>query len=146
MPSKRATRIAVRANKNYFSTGTLTTENIENHSEVSMQSVSGGLSTDMGNLAMAGMSAEMSALGNVSKDDSTTTQSAVSQNINLDVRNGEIPTALLYYPSPHFSCEKWYSLRTRRKRSKFVSNLKCAFLLENAFSSYKLAGMINNLR
>ncbi|MGV7079317.1 hypothetical protein ACWA5Z_11070 [Testudinibacter sp. P80/BLE/0925] len=71
-----------------------------------MQSVSGGLSTDMGNLAMAGMSAEMSALGNVSKDDSTTTQSAVSQNINLDVRNGEIPTALLYYPSPPFFLRK----------------------------------------
>ncbi|TNH04084.1 hypothetical protein FHQ30_12360, partial [Pasteurellaceae bacterium Phil11] len=63
------------ADKNHFSTGTLTTENIDNYSDVSVQSVSGGLSTDMGNLAMTGVAAAMSALGNVSKDDSSTTQS-----------------------------------------------------------------------
>ncbi|TNH22422.1 ESPR domain-containing protein, partial [Testudinibacter sp. TR-2022] len=82
------------ADKNHFSTGTLTTENIDNYSDVSVQSVSGGLSTDMGNLAMTGVAAAMSALGNVSKDDSSTTQSAVSSNINLEVRNGDVPTAL----------------------------------------------------
>ncbi|TNH21015.1 hemagglutination protein, partial [Testudinibacter sp. TR-2022] len=72
----------------------MTTENIDNYSDVSVQSVSGGLSTDMGNLTMTGMAAAMSALGNVSKDDSSTTQSAVSSNINLEVRNGDVPTAL----------------------------------------------------
>ncbi|TNH04088.1 hemagglutinin repeat-containing protein, partial [Testudinibacter sp. TR-2022] len=81
------------ADKNHFSTGTLTTENIENHSEVSMQSVSVGMSTS-GPSPMQAIGLAASLAGNVNKSDSATTQSAVSQNINLDVRNGEVPTAL----------------------------------------------------
>ncbi|TNH04036.1 hemagglutination protein, partial [Pasteurellaceae bacterium Phil11] len=81
------------ADKNHFSTGTLTTENIENHSEVSMQSVSVGMSTS-GPSPMQAIGLAASLAGNVNKDDHTTTQSAVSSNINLDVRNGETPTAL----------------------------------------------------
>ncbi|TNH04065.1 hemagglutination protein, partial [Pasteurellaceae bacterium Phil11] len=81
------------ADKNHFSTGTLTTENIENHSEVSMQSVSVGMSTS-GPSPMQAIGLAASLAGNVNKSDSAITQSAVSQNINLEVRNGETPTAL----------------------------------------------------
>ncbi|MGR3807743.1 two-partner secretion domain-containing protein [Pasteurella testudinis] len=81
------------ADKNRFSTGTLTTENIENHSEVSMQSVSVGMSTS-GPSPMQAIGLAASLAGNVNKSDSSSTQSAVSSNINLEVRNGETPTAL----------------------------------------------------
>ncbi|QIM68527.1 two-partner secretion domain-containing protein [Basfia succiniciproducens] len=82
------------ANKNRFSTNTLTTEDIENHSEVSVQSVSGGLSTNMMANAVNAMRAAISVLGTANKDDHSTTQSAVSGNIDLNIKNGEKPTAL----------------------------------------------------
>ena len=81
------------ASKNHFSTGTLTHENIENHSEVSVQSVSPGISSSGPSLAQT-VSLAASLLGNVNKNDSSTTQSAVGGNINLTVRDGETPTAL----------------------------------------------------
>ena len=81
------------ASKNHFSTGTLTHENIENHSEVSVQSVSAGISSS-GPSPMQAIGLAANLLGSVNKNDSSTTQSAVSGNINLTVRDGETPTAL----------------------------------------------------
>ena len=81
------------ASKNQFSTGTLTHENIENHSEVSVQSVSAGISSS-GPSPMQAIGLAANWLGCVNKNDSSTTQSAVGSNINLTVRDGETPTAL----------------------------------------------------
>ncbi|MGV6988184.1 hemagglutinin repeat-containing protein [Testudinibacter sp. P80/BLE/0925] len=82
------------ASKNRFSTGSLTTENIENHSDISIQSISAGVSSSGGMSPTQAIGMAASLLGNMNKSDSSTTQSAVSQNINLDVRDGETPTAL----------------------------------------------------
>ncbi|WP_172435787.1 endonuclease toxin domain-containing protein [Actinobacillus succinogenes] len=93
------------AANNRFITGSLTAENIENHSEISLQSLGGGMSTDMfsgdmvgslGKLGSAnGWSAVVNALGGVNRDDKTLTRSAIGDNIKLEVKTGEIPTALL---------------------------------------------------
>ncbi|PJG85966.1 heme utilization protein, partial [Conservatibacter flavescens] len=77
------------AEDNQFNTKTLSTTDIHNHSEVKTESVSvssGGMD--------AMMSAAMSLLGNRNESEHSTTKSAVSANINLNVENGEIPTAL----------------------------------------------------
>ncbi|KGQ63121.1 hypothetical protein IO48_02700, partial [Gallibacterium anatis 4895] len=82
------------AEKNHFTTGSLTAENIENYSEAKVESVSGGLSTDPTQNIANGFVAGLSALGNINKQDSTTTHSAIGSNINLTTQQGDVPTTL----------------------------------------------------
>ena len=82
------------AEKNHFSTGSLTAENIKNYSEANVESMGGGLSTDPTQNIANGFAAGLSALGNINKQDSTTTHSAIGSNINLTTQQGDIPTAL----------------------------------------------------
>ncbi|MDA3979226.1 hypothetical protein [Gallibacterium sp. AGMB14963] len=51
--------------KNHFTTGSLTSENIENYSEAKVESVGGGLSTDPTQNIANGFAAGLSALGNI---------------------------------------------------------------------------------
>lgn len=80
--------------KNRFTTGSLTSENIENHSEAKVESVGGGLSTDPTQNIVNGLATGLSALGNINKQDSSTTYSAVGSNIQLTTQQGDIPTTL----------------------------------------------------
>ncbi|WP_039096939.1 hemagglutinin repeat-containing protein, partial [Gallibacterium anatis] len=80
--------------KNHFTTGSLTAENIKNYSEANVESMGGGLSTDPTQNIANGFVAGLSALGNINKQDSTTTHSAIGSNINLTTQQGDIPTAL----------------------------------------------------
>ncbi|OBW99715.1 hypothetical protein QV05_09455 [Gallibacterium genomosp. 1] len=80
--------------KNHFTTGSLTSENIENYSEAKVESVGGGLSTDPTQNIANGFAAGLSALGNINKQDSSTTHSAVGSNIQLTTQQGDIPTTL----------------------------------------------------
>ncbi|WP_230589097.1 hemagglutinin repeat-containing protein [Gallibacterium anatis] len=80
--------------KNHFTTGSLTSENIENYSEAKVESVGGGLSTDPTQNIANGFAAGLSALGNINKQDSSTTHSAVGSNILLTAQQGDIPTTL----------------------------------------------------
>ncbi|WP_230585764.1 hemagglutinin repeat-containing protein, partial [Gallibacterium anatis] len=82
------------AEKNHFTTGSLTAENIENYSEANVESMGGGLSTDPTQNIANGFVAGLSALGNINKQDSTTTHSAIGSNINLTTQQGDVPTAL----------------------------------------------------
>ncbi|MDK9561379.1 hemagglutinin repeat-containing protein [Gallibacterium anatis] len=82
------------AEKNHFTTGSLTAENIENYSEAKVESVSGGLSTDPTQNIANGFAAGLSALGNIHQQDSSTTHSAIGSNIQLTTQQGEIPTTL----------------------------------------------------
>ncbi|MGY6772366.1 hemagglutinin repeat-containing protein [Gallibacterium sp. ZY190522] len=82
------------ADKNHFSTGSLSTENIENHSEAKVESISAGISTNMEQNIANGMAAALSALGNMQKRKSSTTHSAVGSNIQLTTQQGDIPTTL----------------------------------------------------
>ncbi|MEH8086525.1 hemagglutinin repeat-containing protein, partial [Gallibacterium anatis] len=78
--------------KNHFTTGSLTAENIKNYSEANVESMGGGLSTDPTQNIANGFVAGLSALGNINKQDSTTTHSAIGSNINLTTQQGDIPT------------------------------------------------------
>ncbi len=60
---------------------------------MSVQNISAGISSS-GPSPMQAIGLAANLLGNVNKNDSSTTQSAVSGNINLTVRDGETPTAL----------------------------------------------------
>ena len=80
--------------KNRFTTGSLTSENIENHSEAKVESIGGGLSTDPTQNIANGLATGLSALGNINKQDSSTTHSAIGSNIQLTTQQGEIPTTL----------------------------------------------------
>ncbi|WP_409026085.1 hemagglutinin repeat-containing protein [Gallibacterium anatis] len=80
--------------KNHFTTGNLSTENIENHSEAKVESIGGGLSTDPTKNIANGLATGLSALGNINKQDSSTTHSAIGSNIQLTTQQGEIPTTL----------------------------------------------------
>ena len=82
------------AEKNHFSTGSLTAENIKNYSEANVESMGGGLSTDPTQNIANGFAAGLSALGNINKQDSTTTHSAIGSNINLTTQQGDVPTTL----------------------------------------------------
>ena len=82
------------AEKNHFSTGSLTAENIKNYSEANVESMGGGLSTDPTQNIANGFVAGLSALGNINKQDSTTTHSAIGSNINLTTQQGDVPTSL----------------------------------------------------
>ncbi|OOH85141.1 hypothetical protein BMT54_11840 [Pasteurellaceae bacterium 15-036681] len=74
-------------------TGTLTTENIENRSDIKISSVSAGASTDMSKMATSAMGAALSALGNMSESERSTTQSAISSNINLQITDSNAQQA-----------------------------------------------------
>ncbi len=80
--------------KNHFTTGSLTSENIENYSEAKVESVGGGLSTDPTQNIANSFAAGLSALGNINKQDSSTTHSAVGSNILLTTQQGDVPTSL----------------------------------------------------
>ncbi|WP_418254616.1 hemagglutinin repeat-containing protein [Gallibacterium anatis] len=80
--------------KNHFTTGSLTSENIENYSEAKVESIGGGLSTDPTQNIANGFAAGLSALGNINKQDSSTTHSAVGSNIQLTTQQGDVPTSL----------------------------------------------------
>ncbi|MDP8185335.1 two-partner secretion domain-containing protein [Phocoenobacter skyensis] len=79
--------------KNHFNTKTLTTENIENHSEVKVKNVSGGLSTNMAQTGMLAVGTLAGLAGNKNESNHTTTKSAVGENINLTTEKGT-PTEL----------------------------------------------------
>ncbi len=84
--------IAVENNtgNHHFSTGTLTTEDIKNHSEIDISTVSAGASTDSNQMAMmAAMSAAMTALGNQSENEQSLTKSAISQNIQVSITDDQ---------------------------------------------------------
>lgn len=70
-------------------TGTLTTEDIRNHSDIEISSVSVGASTDMSQMAGQAISAALSALGNKSEHESSTTKSAISSNIQVQITDSE---------------------------------------------------------
>ncbi|OOH85140.1 hypothetical protein BMT54_11835, partial [Pasteurellaceae bacterium 15-036681] len=74
-------------------TGTLTTENVENRSDIKVSSVSAGASTDMSKMATSAMGAALSALGNMSESERSTTQSAISSNINLQITDSNAQQA-----------------------------------------------------
>ncbi|WP_231923626.1 VENN motif pre-toxin domain-containing protein [Gallibacterium genomosp. 3] len=82
------------AENNQFTTGSLTAESIANHSEVKVSSAGGGLSTDPTQNIANGFAAGLSALGNINKQDGSTTHSAVGSNINLTTQQGDISTSL----------------------------------------------------
>ncbi|MDP8162410.1 hemagglutinin repeat-containing protein [Pasteurella skyensis] len=81
--------------KNHFNTKTLTTENIENHSEVKVKNVSGGLSTNMAQTGMLAVGTLAGLAGNKNESNHTTTKSAVGDNINLTVENSDESTTKL---------------------------------------------------
>ncbi|WP_231924950.1 hemagglutinin repeat-containing protein, partial [Gallibacterium salpingitidis] len=83
-----------KAENNQFTTGSLSAESIANQSEVKVQSVSAGISTNMNQNIANGFAAGLSALGNIHKQDSSTTHSAIGSNIQLTTQQGEIPTTL----------------------------------------------------
>ncbi|MFA9499543.1 hemagglutinin repeat-containing protein [Mannheimia sp. E30BD] len=68
-----------------MTTGTLTTEAIENRSDIKVSSVSAGASTDMGQMATMAVGAALSALGNMSESERSQTKAAISSNINLSI-------------------------------------------------------------
>ncbi|MFZ7216113.1 VENN motif pre-toxin domain-containing protein, partial [[Pasteurella] aerogenes] len=70
-------------------TGTLTTENIENRSDIKVSSISAGVSSDMTQMATSAMGAALSALGNMSESERSQTQAAISSNINVQITDSE---------------------------------------------------------
>ncbi|MEG9488534.1 hemagglutinin repeat-containing protein [Mannheimia indoligenes] len=72
-----------------MTTGTLTTEAIENHSDVKVSSVSVGVSSDMSKMATSAMGAALSALGNMRESERSQTKAAISSNINLTITDSE---------------------------------------------------------
>ncbi|MFW9277891.1 hemagglutinin repeat-containing protein, partial [Glaesserella parasuis] len=70
-------------------TGTLTTESIENRSDIKVSSVSAGVSSDMTQMATSAMGAALSALGNTNESERSQTQAAISANINVQITDSE---------------------------------------------------------
>ncbi|QSZ39924.1 large exoprotein involved in heme utilizationor adhesion [Actinobacillus pleuropneumoniae] len=70
-------------------TGTLTTENIENRSDIKVSSVSAGVSSDMTQMATMAVGAALSALGNTNESERSQTQAAISSNINVQITDSE---------------------------------------------------------
>ena len=77
-----------KANHN-LTTGTLTTESIENRSDIKVSSVSAGVSSDMTQMATMAVGVALSALGNMSESERSQTQSAISSNINVQITDSE---------------------------------------------------------
>ncbi|NEN75603.1 VENN motif pre-toxin domain-containing protein [Pelistega sp. NLN82] len=83
------------ADKNTFTTKTLTVENILNQSEIKVQSASVGVSTNLEANKLAAVGTVASAVGgNIHQEDSSTTYSVIGQNISLNVKEGSIPDHL----------------------------------------------------
>ena len=76
-------------------TGRLTTAEIKNRSEIKVSSVSAGVSSDMGQMAGHAMGAALSALGNMSESERSTTSSAISDNIDLQITDSDKQKALI---------------------------------------------------
>ncbi|MFA9499550.1 hemagglutinin repeat-containing protein [Mannheimia sp. E30BD] len=70
-------------------TGTLTTENLENRSDVKVSAISAGLSTEMSKMASSAVGAALSALGNMRESERSHTKAAISDNINLTITDSE---------------------------------------------------------
>lgn len=85
---------AASAEKNQFTTGSLTSEDIQNHSEIEVENISAGVSTNMAAMAMNAVGTAVGALGNTHESSASTAKSAIGVNIQLITNNGEIPTAL----------------------------------------------------
>ncbi|MDH3000049.1 hypothetical protein A1D23_00525 [Chelonobacter oris] len=82
------------AEKNHLRVAGIEAENIENHSHISVENASVGVSTQMGTNVANAIGAGLNALTNLHDNDHTTTRSTVGSNITLDVGDGNIPTAL----------------------------------------------------
>ncbi|QLB15304.1 hypothetical protein A6B39_07455 [Mannheimia granulomatis] len=72
-----------------MTTGTLTTEEIENRSDIKVSSVSVGVSSDNTKMATMAVGAALSALGNMSESERSQTKAAISDNINLTITDSE---------------------------------------------------------
>ncbi|AWI51300.1 hypothetical protein DDU33_07295 [Actinobacillus porcitonsillarum] len=72
-----------------LTTGTLTTESIENRSDIKVSTISAGVSSDMTQMATSAMGAALSALGNMNESERSQTQSAISSNINVQITDSE---------------------------------------------------------
>ncbi|MDO9767593.1 hemagglutinin repeat-containing protein [Glaesserella parasuis] len=70
-------------------TSTLTTESIENRSDIKVSSVSAGVSSDMTQMATSAMGTALSALGNTNESERSQTQAAISQNVNVQITDSE---------------------------------------------------------
>ncbi|MGV3227448.1 VENN motif pre-toxin domain-containing protein, partial [[Pasteurella] aerogenes] len=73
----------------HLTTGTLTTENIENRSDIKVSSISAGVSSDMTQMATMAVGAALSALGNMSESERSQTQAAISHNVNVQITDSE---------------------------------------------------------
>ena len=72
-----------------LTTGTLTTESIENRSDIKVSTISAGVSSDMTQMATSAMGAALSALGNTNESERSQTQAAISSNINVQITDSE---------------------------------------------------------
>ena len=81
------------ASKNHFKTKSLTHTDIENKSEIKTESASMGAGTG-GINPMQAISSALSLLGNINESARSTTQSAISDNIQIDTETPENLTAL----------------------------------------------------
>ncbi|QLB42332.1 VENN motif pre-toxin domain-containing protein [Mannheimia pernigra] len=72
-----------------MTTGTLTTEEIENRSDVKVSSVSVSMSSEMSKIATSAMGAALSALGNMRESERSQTKAAISSNIHLSITDSE---------------------------------------------------------
>ncbi|QLB42325.1 VENN motif pre-toxin domain-containing protein [Mannheimia pernigra] len=72
-----------------MTTGTLTTEEIENRSDVKVSSVSVSMSSEMSKIATSAIGAALSALGNMRESERSQTKAAISDNINLTITDSE---------------------------------------------------------
>ncbi|QIM65955.1 hypothetical protein A4G16_00450 [Mannheimia granulomatis] len=77
-----------------MTTGTLTTETIENRSDVKVSTISAGASTDMSKMATSAVGSALSALGNMNESERSQTKAAISSNINLTITDSEKQKAL----------------------------------------------------
>ncbi|QTM00435.1 VENN motif pre-toxin domain-containing protein [Mannheimia sp. ZY171111] len=72
-----------------MTTGTLTTEEIENRSDVKVSSLSVSMSSEMSKIATSAIGATLSALGNMRESERSQTKAAISDNINLTITDSE---------------------------------------------------------
>lgn len=72
-----------------LTTGTLTTESIENRSDIKVSTISTGVSSDMTQMATMAVGAALSALGNMNESERSQTKSAISQNVKVQITDSE---------------------------------------------------------
>ncbi len=80
------------ADKNTFTTQSLTSEDIENHSAIETQSVGASIGTDMSKNALSAAGSVLGMAGNKNDHDETQTRSAISANIKITSRDGKAVT------------------------------------------------------